>query len=114
MTTPTYATISITEMYGPETRIELLSEHDTAEAAVAAAQAHDPDYDASVDARRLAHNQASPTYARAMRVHRAYPFDARDHEETQAYWEAKGYTVIVADAWPRGRVLVLAEIDAHA
>jgi hypothetical protein len=116
----TYAVISTTETYGPETRIALLSEHETAEAAIAAAAACDPDYDAKIDAYRLGHNQASPAYIKAMRVHREYAFDGRDYDESKAAWEARGYTVLLADTVHEDRVsfadrvLVLAALDADA
>ena len=56
-----YATIAITEMYGPETQVRLHSLHDDRDAAEEAAKAR-PDYDPSVGCARLGHNQAGETY----------------------------------------------------
>lgn len=55
-----YATIAITEMYGPETQVRLHSLHEERAAAEEAAEAR-PDHDPSVGCARLGHNQASET-----------------------------------------------------
>jgi hypothetical protein len=55
-----------------------------------------------------------------MRVHREYAFDGRDYDESKAAWEARGYTVLLADTVHEDRVsfadrvLVLAALDADA
>jgi len=55
-----FATLAITEMYGPETKVRLAGLYETCDAARTAADAR-PDYDPSVGCARLAHDQASET-----------------------------------------------------
>lgn len=98
-----YAAVSVTEFYGPETRRAILSIYSTIEEARTAADAHDPDYDQKVDARRLSNNQASPTRGEVMRVV-SDNYDEREQDE----YDAKGY-VVVSDE--QGDVYVLAEIE---
>lgn len=83
-----YAAVSVTEYYGPETRYAVLSTHDSVEEARAVADKHDPDYDAKVDARRVGHNQSSPTYGAVMEVV-TDNYDERDADE----YAAQGYVV---------------------
>jgi hypothetical protein len=86
-----YAAVSVTEFDGPKTDFAILSLHDSIEDARKAADKHDPDYDAKVDARRLRHNQTSPTRGEVMEVV-TDNYDERDADE----YESLG-CVIVGD-----------------
>ena len=94
-----YAAVSVTEFYGPETRFKLLSLHKSIEAAREVADRHDPDYDKSVDARRLRHNQVSPTRGEVMEVV-SENYDEREADE----YESMGYVIVGDD---RGDTYVL-------
>lgn len=100
-----YAAVSVTEFYGPDTRYAILSIHETIDTARAVADRHDPDYDSKVDARRLGHNQASPTRGEVMEVI-TDNYDERDEVE----YREKGY-VVSSDE--QGNVYVLAEIGVQ-
>lgn len=63
-----FAVISMTEYYGPATSIALVSLHDTQAEAQATIPAMSPDYDPSVQAVRLSHNQSSATCLRVVPV----------------------------------------------
>jgi hypothetical protein len=86
--TASYVAVAVTEYYGPKYGYAVLSWHDSADDARKAADAHDPDFDADVNAHRLAHNQSSPTRGE---VYRAVATDVEGHEE--AAHEAKGRIV---------------------
>jgi len=60
--------VSVVEYYGPRKQVSYLVGPVSEAEARRLAAAHDPDYDPTVNARRLAHNQASATYGQAARL----------------------------------------------
>lgn len=99
----TYAAVSVTEFYGPETRYQILSLHDDLGDAKVAADAHAPDFDAKVDAHRLAHNQSSPTRGEVMQII-TFGYDEREAD----YYEENGFVVACDE---QGDTYVLGAIE---
>ena len=84
-----YATLAVTEMYGPVTTYRVLAMGVSLDEAKAAAAQCEPDWDASVQCHRLGHNQASATQGHVYRV------IARNVEEyDRADYEVDGAVVI--------------------
>ncbi len=63
----TWLVVSVREYYGPCKEVSYLSGPMSEAEARRLAEGHDPDYDATVNARRLAHNQAAAEYAIALK-----------------------------------------------
>lgn len=86
-----YAVVSVTEYYGPRADCFVLSLHKNIGEARTAADKYAHDYDASVGAHRLAHNQSSPTRGEVYEV----LSDAGD--DAEAYGDADDIVFICLD-----------------